>query len=83
MSKQTITVESLEAQVAALRAEKASIRPVIAATRHREAIGAGVVAVKNGGVFAGRYLKTLIVGHETESQKLERLAKELQQLKEA
>lgn len=80
--EQALTLEQLQQQVAALKQQHGEVMPVLAAQRHREAIGRGAVAAASGAVTAGRYLKTLFVGApKSDAERMAELMKELEELK--
>lgn len=77
-----LTLEQLQQQVATLKQQHGGVAPILAAQRHREAIGRGAVAAASGAVTAGRYLKTLFVGApKSDAERREELLAELEQLK--
>lgn len=77
-----LTLEQLQQQVATLKQQHGKVMPVLAAQRHREAIGRGAVAAASGAVTAGRYLKTLFVGApKSDAERMAELMKELEELK--
>lgn len=77
-----LTLEQLQQQVAALKQQHGKVMPVLAAQRHREAIGRGAVAAASGAVTAGRYLKTLFVGApKSDAERMAELMKELEELR--
>lgn len=77
-----LTLEQLAAQVAALKQQHGEVMPVLAAQRHRKAIGRGALAAASGAVTAGRYLKTLFVGApKSDAERMEELLAELEALK--
>lgn len=77
-----LTLEQLQQQVAALKQQHGNVAPILAAQRHREAIGRGAVAAASGAVTAGRYLKTLFVGApKSDAERMAELLAELEQLK--
>lgn len=77
-----LTLEQLQQQVAALKQQHGKVMPVLAAQRHREAIGRGAVAAASGAVTAGRYLKTLFVGApKSDAERMAKLMKELEELR--
>lgn len=79
---ETLTVEQLAAQVAALKQQHGEMMPVLAAQRHREAIGRGALAAASGAVTAGRYLKTLFAGApKSDAERMAELQAELEALK--
>lgn len=79
---ETLTTEQLAAQVAALKQQHGEVMPVLAAQRHREAIGRGALAAASGAVTAGRYLKTLFMGApKSDAERREELLAELEALK--
>lgn len=79
---ETLTIEQLQQQVAALKQQHGEVMPVIAAQRHREAIARGAVAAASGAKTAGRYLKTLFVGApKSDAERMAELMKELEELK--
>jgi len=79
---ETLSIEQLAAQVAALKQQHGEVMPVLAAQRHREAIGRGAVAATHGAKTAGRYLKTLIMGApKSDAERMAELLAELEQLK--
>lgn len=80
--EQALTLEQLQQQVAALKQQHGEVMPVLAAQRHREAIGRGAVAAASGAVTAGRYLKTLFVGApKSDAERMAKLMKELEELR--
>lgn len=84
MAKQIeiLTTEQLAAQVAALKQQHGDVAPILAAQRHREAIGRGAAAATSGAKTAGRYLKTLIMGApKSDAERREELLAELEALK--
>lgn len=89
MSKQIATaantvdpLAALEAQVEALKVQHADAAPYLTGARHRENIAHGISAVMRGLKYAGKYGRTLVAGApETDAEKLERLQKELAELK--
>lgn len=82
IANQALTTEQLAAQVAALKQQHGEVMPVLAAQRHREAIGRGAVAAASGAKTAGRYLKTLFMGApKSDAERREELEKELEALK--
>lgn len=79
---ETLTTEQLQQQVAALKQQHGDVAPILAAQRHREAIGRGAVAAASGAVTAGRYLKTLFMGApKSDAERREELLAELEALK--
>jgi hypothetical protein len=79
---ETLTIEQLQQQVAALKQQHGEVMPVLAAQRHREAIGRGAAATASGAKTAGRYLKTLIMGApKSDAERMAELMKELEELK--
>ena len=84
MAKQIeqLTLEQLQKQVAALKQQHGEVMPVLAAQRHREAIGRGAVAAASGAKTAGRYLKTLFMGTpKSDAERMAELMKELEELR--
>ena len=80
--EQAPTLEQLQQQVAALKQQHGEVMPVLAAQRHREAIGRGAVAAASGAKTAGRYLKTLIMGApKSDAERMAELMKELEELR--
>lgn len=79
---ETLTIEQLQQQIAALKQQHGNVAPILAAQRHREAIARGAVAAKIGAVTAGRYLRTLFAGApKTDEERMEELLAELEALK--
>lgn len=79
---ETLTIEQLQQQVAALKQQHGEVMPVLAAQRHREAIGRGAVAAASGAKTAGRYLKTLFMGApKSDAERMAELMKELEELR--
>ena len=79
---ETLTTEQLQQQVAALKQQHGDVAPILAAQRHREAIGRGALAAASGAVTAGRYLRTLFVGApKSDAERREELLAELEALK--
>lgn len=77
-----LTLEQLQAQVAALKQQHSGAAPILAAQRHREAIARGAVAAASGAVTAGRYLRTLFAGApKTDAERMAELLKELETLR--
>ena len=80
--EQAPTLEQLQQQVAALKQQHGGVAPILAAQRHREAIGRGAVAAASGAKTAGRYLKTLIMGApKSDAERMAELMKELEELR--
>ena len=80
--EQAPTLEQLQQQVAALKQQHGEVMPVLAAQRHREAIGRGAAATASGAKTAGRYLKTLIMGApKSDAERMAELMKELEELR--
>jgi len=76
------TLEQLAAQVTALKQQHGDVAPILAAQRHREAIGRGAVAAASGAKTAGRYLKTLFMGApKSDAERMAELMKELEELR--
>lgn len=79
---ETLTIEQLQQQVAALKQQHGDVAPILAAQRHREAIARGAVAAASGAVTAGRYLRTLFAGvPKSDAERMEELLKELAELR--
>lgn len=79
---ETLTIEQLQQQVAALKQQHGDVAPILAAQRHREAIARGALAAASGAVTAGRYLKTLFAGApKSDAERMAELMQELETLK--
>lgn len=79
---ETLTIEQLQQQVAALRQQHSGAAPILAAQRHRECIARGAVAATSGAVTAGRYLRTLFMGApKSDAERMAELLAELAELR--